>query len=434
MQSESPLLLEIKGENRSIFQGPSYSVSHVGNYNVAEIKSAFQKYFRRCNYQKALYFVLLLFLFPYQSVRTNLINRLIVIVSEDISLGEWWIVKISDLYVEKLRELPIIMKGALDITDLAKLVWYMAKCRKTRLPSHLSNFYGNQSLRQSHPDRLPGPKQDLQYFLKEPMPLEDKYKAFDIVRNSKTPEQLRSFIDSRNIPRKNLRDAVGILVKRYDTIKHREKNLYLQHAILMLLSESEFEWENDAPAIDEEAFVAETKEVLRWIKEEEKVELDEYCIDMHTKRKAERSEEDRNWFRRVGAVVENPHPKFTVEFFKKFYDNGNDDDDESGNEEADFEAGNNKNTFLRNSASKIETFKRKTPTPDPQNAKESAFLISFFKKPKMTQVAGNNNTQISVSENLNANTKVNGSGTNEPATKKTPKDISFYFSKKKETA
>ena len=105
--------INLPGENKSIFHTPLNATSH-NNFKISLIKSCIQKYIRRGNFEKALYFTLQAFLFVKRNKedpsdktnyakagRTNLLNRLAVIVTEDISIGEWFLLAESERVIEE---------------------------------------------------------------------------------------------------------------------------------------------------------------------------------------------------------------------------------------------------------------------------------------------------------------------------------------------
>ena len=133
-------------KNLSVFETPQKSTSHNG-HQISLIKSAFQKYIRRGNFEKSLYFILQMYMIHDVPARTNLKNRLVVIISEDISFGEWHLLK---------RAEDLLFKNNIDnLQDLVELVYLLCRAKKSRVICHVISFYGNEKNKEEYPERFP---------------------------------------------------------------------------------------------------------------------------------------------------------------------------------------------------------------------------------------------------------------------------------------
>ena len=75
--------------------------------------------------------------------RTNLVNRLIVILTEDISLSESYLVEISEKILLEHAKVDA-NPDRVDVSDIVKLVYLYCKAKKSRWGSHITNFYKEQ--------------------------------------------------------------------------------------------------------------------------------------------------------------------------------------------------------------------------------------------------------------------------------------------------
>ena len=108
----------------------------INGYKVNVLKSGLQKYIRRGNVVKALYCMKELNLFGSikegKRIQTNMINRLMVILLEDIC-------NIS--LIKEMKETIIKIIENRQEKDMNKLVRKMCSSRKARICSHLSSVF-----------------------------------------------------------------------------------------------------------------------------------------------------------------------------------------------------------------------------------------------------------------------------------------------------
>lgn len=141
-QQNSPLLINLGIPNNSITKFRNQR-SHNG-HAWSLVESAFQKYIRRGIFDKSLYWVVQGFLMTSQTLRSTLVNRLIIILTEDISISDAWLIPLSHEIIEKYRILtPDTPPDQEDLRDLSSLIFLYCLSKKSRLGSNVNNFYQN---------------------------------------------------------------------------------------------------------------------------------------------------------------------------------------------------------------------------------------------------------------------------------------------------
>jgi hypothetical protein len=74
-------------------------------------------------------------------IRSNVLNRLIIILVEDISILEAHLIQKSYDVLERLRYTEGEVTGEVDISELVELIYEYCRAKKSRLGSHVNNFY-----------------------------------------------------------------------------------------------------------------------------------------------------------------------------------------------------------------------------------------------------------------------------------------------------
>ena len=312
------LIFTLEGTNRSSFRGPNANSSHNGGHDIRVIKSSFQKYIRRGNFPKALYWTMQMFLMNAKFARTNMINRLTVIVTEDVSPSEWWLVLKSDFLLHKIKKYPLEYFKKADIKEIVQLLYYLCQAKKSRINSHLNRFYAVESRKKPYPERFPSEKETLESYIGKKELAEERCKAFSFVMRM-TEEKLKAYLEKFTTKNQKLKECIYVLIDRYKTLKHKERPRYLHHAFLLILFEDLLDWKFKPQEPEEGYLAGELKKVQEWINKDEKIVPDDYCLDIHTKRK-KKTFDDIHEFRNSGAHVENPCELLTFKFFKEFYE------------------------------------------------------------------------------------------------------------------
>jgi hypothetical protein len=125
-----------------------------GGIDIDIAKSALQKAIRRDDFSLALCMALRLNEFidiGGKAIRSNMINRLLVIAGEDIGIGNLKIISKVDNYVEMLRKSNDKKESELLII---KLIYLMCKAKKSRLVSHINAVYYQSIMTPSYHNKL----------------------------------------------------------------------------------------------------------------------------------------------------------------------------------------------------------------------------------------------------------------------------------------
>lgn len=362
------------------------------------LKSALQKYARRglagpglwCLAEMDLFSLVEAGSFPPVDVRratalrTNLINRLIVMVPEDVGVAAWWMPLVAGRLVAAWQASRRVEASRKYLVDLYR---HLAAARKLRLVSDLKSVYllppnyvkpaqlgdlravqaeaarslglaGLYAGRDDVPEdllaRLPaGVRADcgdvesrriyngvLHHLARESdhafawvARLIDRQRGGDgepRLRGKDNPVNglwrlLEGFAAHRealwggspvdrpaNFDR--LGEVIGVLRRWYDAMTHREKPIYLYHALLLVIRRGRIDWEQTPPEIDTPA-----DEVARLYAGNlagEVVPLEGFVYDMHT---GGRAAGGRVRFAEEGAVVVNEDVALRNDDYRRLY-------------------------------------------------------------------------------------------------------------------
>ena len=126
---------------------------------------------------------------------------------------------------------------------------------------------------------------------------------------------LYGFID-RNREYECARETIQALQEFYKRMTHREKPIYLYHAVLLLVRFKEIDWNSEAPAVDTPFDEVEKlyEEHLRG----GRMEMDDYVLDLHTK-KGKLSANSLENFALEGAYIKNQNDKFLNQEYREIY-------------------------------------------------------------------------------------------------------------------
>jgi hypothetical protein len=128
-------------------------------------------------------------------------------------------------------------------------------------------------------------------------------------------EILHGFID-RNSEYEFVRDQVCALQEFYKRMTHKEKPIYLYHAVLLIVRRNEIDWTSRPPQIDT------TSEDVDKIYNDHlgngKIEIDDYVLDLHTQR-GKKGEDCLEKFALEGAFVKNENDNFLRQEYREIY-------------------------------------------------------------------------------------------------------------------
>jgi hypothetical protein len=110
--------------------------------------------------------------------------------------------------------------------------------------------------------------------------------------------------------------VIHVLDKFYSQMTHREKLIYLYHAVLLLVRRGEIDWSSKPPKID-----TPLEEALRRYENHLKngrMSIDDYVFDLHTT-KGKRTVNSLEEFALEGAYLKNQNVGFLNEQYREIY-------------------------------------------------------------------------------------------------------------------
>ncbi len=294
------------------------------------------------------------------SFRSNMINRLVVMMSEEVSVSAWWMpIKVRELYQRWCED-----RGTPDSRKhLVDTYLYLTSQRMIRLISDLKSVYllppdyvkpkqMNDLVRildsisalypavysnlakvgdvdwdlTDYPENLRFCIKGIVYNLER-----GSDHAFywihqlcDLEKNdnkSKHPylksvwSVLYRFID-RHREYKSVRETISALEFFFEKMGHREKPIYLYHAVLLLIRRNEIDWKSTDPGID-----TSSEYVERLYREHlagRKMPVDDYILDLHT-HGGKRADDCLENFALAGAFIENENVDFLRSDYREIY-------------------------------------------------------------------------------------------------------------------
>ena len=128
-------------------------------------------------------------------------------------------------------------------------------------------------------------------------------------------EILHRFIDRRS-EYEFVRDTISALQKFYTRMGHREKPIYLYHAVLLIVRRNEIDWNSTAPPFDTP--IADVVKLYADHLGGGKMKIDGYVLDLHTK-KMKWSAHCLEKFAMEGAYVKNENTNFLNQEYRDIY-------------------------------------------------------------------------------------------------------------------
>jgi hypothetical protein len=358
-------------------------------YDPSVLKSGIQKYARRAEVEKGLWCLVEMDLFSLlewdgaaldgylrkysdetpantrtraKAIRSNMVNRLVVMMSEEVNISAWWMPsKVLDLYEKWIenRNNPLSRKFLVDMYS------YLTSQKMIRLISDLHSVYLLQpdyvkakhmkdlmqihkNIQKRHPTvysdqtevgevnweeemgRYPSTIQTcIQGIIYNLQKGSDHVffwikKLCEIEKEDKTPkykymkivwEILHRFIDRRS-EYEFVRDTISALQKFYTRMGHREKPIYLYHAVLLMVRRKEIDWNSTAPQVDTP--IADVLQLYGNHLCGCKMEMDDYVLDLHTKR-GKRGTHCLEKFALEGAHIKNENQNFLNQEYREIY-------------------------------------------------------------------------------------------------------------------
>jgi hypothetical protein len=358
-------------------------------YNPSVLKSGFQKYARRSEIQKGLWCLIEMDLFSLlewdgaaldaylrkypkaerikvqtqaQKIRTNMVNRLVVMMSEEVGISAWWM---PSVIIELYQGWAENRGGPESRKYLVDMYLYLTSQKMVRLISDIHSVYLvppdyvkpkqledliliHQGIQGRYPaiyrdqteigevewsvdvDAYPSTVQQCVKGIIYNIEKGSDHvffwikRLFDIEEECKSPRGryvkivwkiLHRFID-RNARYEFARKAICALEMFYKMMNHREKPIYLYHAVLLMVRRNEIDWQLEVPAIDTP--MVEVDKLYADHLRKGRVEMDGYVMDLHTqKMKWSPGCEER--FAREGAYVKNEDVGFVNPDYRAIY-------------------------------------------------------------------------------------------------------------------
>jgi len=128
-------------------------------------------------------------------------------------------------------------------------------------------------------------------------------------------EILHRFID-QNREYEFLRDTICALKEFYTKMTHKEKPIYLYHAVLLLVRRNVIDWSLQDPGVD--TSMVEVEKLYADHLSDVKMEMDDYVLDMHTK-PGKRSGNCYEKFGLEGAYVKKEDVRFLKQEYREIY-------------------------------------------------------------------------------------------------------------------
>ncbi len=330
--------------------------------NISVLKSGIQKYLRRGNFEKGIWCLVELDLFSLIEeqpetpenkkdrqaairIRSNMINRLVCMMTEEISISCWWIpIKMLELYqywIKYRTEKESRMY-------LLKMYYMLIQPKKIRLISDLrsvfllpSDYLDNlEDLKQIHqqviskyPDVLSmnyGSDKEItdkdQIFLNICQLMEDEkdevfYWTQLLIRlDKKFSNKLWNYLVNyyQAEETKQRKQVIVCLHSFFKIMTHKEKWIYLYHAILLISRRSQINWSEKMPEfIDNRPMI--TDLVYQDNKKGLQIELDDFILDIHTTHNNKYKEHPLSDFALIGAHVENENERLLNPIYREIY-------------------------------------------------------------------------------------------------------------------
>jgi hypothetical protein len=345
---------KISNMRLSVFNGIS-----MNKIKVDILKSGLQKYIRRGMLEKSLYCLVELDMFKklkndkkVKGLRSNIRNRIIVILNEDIGISNWEIYE----RIDKLLKLWEENRNSEDDNErkyLLEIIYYLVNSKKIRLCSWIKGYFGYcmndekiKELYENYDKILENEKECGKNFYKNKDSEEIKEIIDGIVYNlNKNSDNVFYWIlkilrSEGKSGRRGRRGKKGYIVwdimlkyiegndklkKLYDIILNwyiknnnsRNENLiYLINFVLFYLRREKIDWERK---LNIKNIKNEDVKKIYGENLNNKMVIDKYIIDMHCK-KGRRSGKNARDFVKEGSVVVNECEKFKNKLYEKVYE------------------------------------------------------------------------------------------------------------------
>ena len=336
--------------NRLFYKGSLFNPhnkSYYG-YKIDVLKSALQKYLRRKELKKMEWVMTELYMFRFADSRaigvlSNVLNRIKIFNDEEMCFDDWnRYLKVHEL----IEEFEKNDKVGLNI--LLKICRILVDCNMLRLNNDVKSYYRlavdksglkledaevNQGkvlryvkegddkecldLFGKFIDLFENGSEDCCYYaLKLMNKEENKVKCGRRIRRTGPSYMVWDYLLSVG-RKKNNKDCMKMLEYRLREFhsKRGERPIFMTASIYMMIYYDEMEWNK---VIDYSKYDVSDQEIINMLNERVKLDIDDYCIDMHCSEGRKKGKNKRD-FVLEGSVVVDEYSKYSRPEMRKFY-------------------------------------------------------------------------------------------------------------------
>jgi hypothetical protein len=295
-------------------------------------------------------------------IRTNMVNRLVVMMSEEVNISAWWMpLKIFDLYQKWIKN----RGNAISRKFLMDMYYFLTSQKMIRLISDIKSVYLvppdyvkpkqmkdltqiHDKIQERYPEIYSGQaavgeldwdfglddymvslhpcirgivynlekdSDHVFFWIKKLCELEKEHGATKYRYVKFVWSVLHRFID-RHREGGNIRKTVSALEFFFKKMGHREKPIYLYHAILLWIRRHDIDWSAELPRIDTSR--ADVERRYRNHLAGGIMPMDDYILDLHT-RMGKRGDNCLENFALEGAYIENENLDFLRPDYREIY-------------------------------------------------------------------------------------------------------------------
>ena len=328
--------------------GSVFNCKSFFGYKLDVVKSGIQKYLRRRELEKMIWNVVEMDLFSRLEdksaigIRSNLMNRLIVMLDEELCFCDW----VSFLKCSRLLE-EWNKNGRKDQKSLIVICKILVKSEMLRLASDVNGYYRKGvkgkfekgSVNISKYVKKKDSEEIVKLFSKFVELFEEGNEDFfyysQEIYNRKENGGMRKFFGKRKRgaeyiiweylfdkceDNEFLEECLKRRLEAFYARSRKERNIFLINALLLVFNKETIDWSSEKLEERDEISEISDEEVWKYYNEREKLFYDDYVIDMHTSigRKRGKGKKD---FALEGCVVVDENKEWFVQKYREKYIN-----------------------------------------------------------------------------------------------------------------
>ena len=328
--------------------GSVFNCKSFFGYKLDVIKSGIQKYLRRRELEKMIWNVVEMDLFSRLEdksaigIRSNLMNRLIVMLDEELCFCDW----VSFLKCSRLLE-EWNKNGRKDQKNLIGICKILVKSEMLRLASDVNGYYREGvkgkfekgSVNISKYVKKKDSEEIVKLFSKFVELFEEGNEDFfyysQEIYNRKENGGMRKFFGKRKRgaeyiiweylfdkceDNEFLEECLKRRLEAFYARSRKERHIFLINALLLVFNKEKIDWSSEKLEERDEISEISDEEVWKYYNKREKLFYDDYVIDMHTSigRKRGKSKKD---FALEGCVVVDENKEWFVAKYREKYIN-----------------------------------------------------------------------------------------------------------------